>query len=128
MLANVAYEPDPNWKLFARDGHPIFPEGIFRKIARTREITRAHYTEDQIVKTSLWLSTHEPIQQGFVTEPISGSKRLIKYKKVIKRSGTIFHALATPEQARYIFRKVIDPKVQAIIDRLNEEEKQSAIA
>ena len=104
MLANVAYEPQPNWRLFGDGTRGIYPEGVFHKIKRGYRPTLR--TEGKLAYVKM--ADQAPLLHGTVSKQFP--KRKFTYRKWVPRTGALFHHLVDGEMARAILGPVL-PKV-----------------
>jgi hypothetical protein len=107
MLANVAYEPQPNWKLYG-DGSGYWPEGVFHRINRLGKARMKRRTEGKLVYHKL--VDQKPILDGQITVEVN--KRTFRYRKFLPRPGSLFHHLSEPAMARLILKDVL-PSIEA---------------
>ena len=98
MLANVAYEPQPNWEYQHMRDHWRQAPGRRLRLARTPIAVLEHKPYD-----------HKVLLRGHVTSTVG--KRRITVHRWLPNSGSLFHHLVSPEMARQILAPAL-PKLK----------------
>jgi hypothetical protein len=125
MLANVAYEPQPNWEIVGTNEERGL--GVFTKIQRFPYSISLVHSSDVISSEIKSRNDHKPLCDGIVKKALHG--RTYAIRLWLPRPGSLFHHLVDPETACDILQKAL-PKMnfdKFMVDAIRSEFMSQAI-